>query len=162
MGGGMGGGMGMHSMGGGMGMHPMGSSMAVHPMGSRPMGFSAVHPGASFAAMPMTRAAVSPPVSSWHAGPHSRISASITTIITSATSSSLVARPIITPTTATTTACAECGRAMAFGGSTSAETTATDHMFEHEPSGQARGHVLLAWDAEWRFRLMPSALAVFS
>lgn len=62
--------MGMHSTGGGMGMHPMGSSMAVHPMGSRPMGFSAVHPGASFAAMPMTRAAVSPPVSSWHAGPH--------------------------------------------------------------------------------------------
>jgi hypothetical protein len=37
---------------------------------------------------------------------------------------------------------------MAFGGSTSAETTATDHMFEHDPSGQARGHVLLAWDAE--------------
>jgi hypothetical protein len=33
-------------------------------------------------------------------------------------------------------------RAMAFGGSTSAETTATDHTFEHDPSGQTRGH---AW-----------------
>jgi len=64
MGGGMGGGG--HAMGGGMGMHSMSGGMGMHPMGSSMAG----HPGASFAAMPMTRAAVSPPVGSWHAGSH--------------------------------------------------------------------------------------------
>jgi hypothetical protein len=60
---GMGGGGGGHAMGGGMGggmgMHSMGS-MGMRPLGGGPMSFSAVRAGASFAAMPTTRAAVSP------------------------------------------------------------------------------------------------------